>query len=145
MNLNRPLLVASLGLLCASPALADKPAYCAAYARDFADARAVDKNMWQHKYDIAYQSCIGEPKPLIARIPIPIKAKPVAKVVARVAETKPEPVAAPVQAVKPAKPAPGSDDWNIYCANKYVSFNVKTGTYLSHTGIERHCVVSGLN
>jgi BA14K-like protein len=145
MTLIRPFLVASLGVLCASPAWADKPAYCAAYARDFADARAVDKNMWQHKYDISYQSCIGEQKPLIARIPEPIKTKPVAKIVARVPEAKVEPVAAPAPAVRPSKPVPGSEDWNIYCANKYVSFDAKTGTYLSHTGVQRRCVASGFN
>ena len=50
-----------LGVIYTQPAWADKPAYCAAYARDFADARSREKPMWQHKYDIALQACLGKP------------------------------------------------------------------------------------
>jgi BA14K-like protein len=132
MNVFSALITMSLGVLIITPALADKPAYCAAYARDFADARAKDKVLWQHKYDITLQSCMGDPKPTIERVQAVAKKKPVAKIA--------EPTPAPV--VQIASPVAGSADWNIYCANKYTSFNPKTGTYMSKTGVERKCVVS---
>ncbi len=123
-----------------NPALAAKVDYCAAYARDFADAQTHDKSIWQHKYDIANAACLAEPQ---ANAQV-IKAKPIAKK----RTTKPEiavpaePQATPTSA--PAKPKlePGSENWNTYCANKYTSFSAKTGTYTSHTGVERKCVVS---
>jgi BA14K-like protein len=134
MNAFRALIILAVGVLTMTPALADKPAYCAAYARDFADARAKDKVLWQHKYDIALQSCIGEPKQVEASVPVAPKKVVVAKAV----ELVPDPAPAPKKVAMVA----GSDDWNIYCANKYTSFNPKTGTYMSKTGVERRCVVS---
>ncbi len=132
MNAFRALIILAVGILTMTPALADKPAYCAAYARDFADARAKDKVLWQHKYDIALQGCMGEPKPVAVSVPAIVKKKVVEKIV------EPNPVLVPQKLGLAA----GSADWNIYCANKYTSFNPKTGTYMSKTGVERRCVVS---
>lgn len=135
MNAHRALIIIALGVLSAPPAWADKPAYCAAYARDFADARAKDKDLWQHKYDIALADCLDAPQQKVAAAPM-AKKKASAKVkTAEVAKPEPAPTAAP-------KLLAGSADWNIYCANKYASFNVKTGTYLSKTGVARKCLVS---
>jgi BA14K-like protein len=128
MNILRP---AFMLLLFATPAMADKPAYCAAYARDFADARSHEKPMWQHKYDIALQACLGPPAPTIIKVVKPAKPK---KVETPIAVDEPLP--------KPTQLVAGSEDWNTYCANKYTSFNPKTGTYMSKTGVERKCVVS---
>ncbi len=36
----------------------------------------------------------------------------------------------------------GSEAWNEYCAAKYKSFNPDTGTYNSHSGKERRCLVT---
>ena len=36
----------------------------------------------------------------------------------------------------------GSPEWNDYCAKKYTSFSAKTGMYMSHTGVSRHCIVT---
>jgi hypothetical protein len=136
--------------LAATPALADKAAYCQAYARDFSDARATDKTEWQHKYDIALDACLGGGKKPVA---------PKAAEVAKPAPTKPPVVAAAAVQPQVAKPAPdapvkpiaeadlpdlvvGTPAWNDYCAKKYTSFNVKTGMYLSHTGVSRHCLVT---
>jgi hypothetical protein len=139
MNL-KPFSGLALLMLLSSSALADKAAYCAAYARDFADAKTHDKALWQHKYDIAQQSCMTEQKPAVATVsPSPPKApkiKPVS--VKPVAPVPPEPVAT----VAKAKLEPGSAEWNDYCAKKYTSFNAATGMYHSHTGIDRKCVVS---
>jgi BA14K-like protein len=123
---------------CATPAFAAKADYCAAYARDFADAQTRDKTLWQHKYDIASEACMAAPKAPVQEI----NAKPKLK--------KPK---AEAQIAVPAEPQtttasaklklePGSENWNTYCANKYTSFNAKTGTYTSRSGVERKCVVS---
>jgi BA14K-like protein len=149
MNSIRVIFALSCGLVLATPAMADKPAYCAAYARDFADARTKDKPMWQHKYDIALQACMTVPKPLVARIPD--DAKKVVESPKKVVKVKKEEVAAPAPepapepASKPEKSAklePGSAEWNTYCTNKYSSFNVKTGKYTSKTGVQRRCLVN---
>jgi BA14K-like protein len=86
------------------------------------------------------QSCIDEPKQAEASVP----AAPKKVVVAKAVELVPDPTPAPTPPSAPKKVAmvAGSDDWNIYCANKYTSFNPKTGTYMSKTGVERRCVVS---
>jgi BA14K-like protein len=137
-------LVLILALLLATPAHADRPAYCAAYARDFADVHGKDKTMWQHKYDIAFQACMGQATPQVTKPPskpmvarIPESAKKIIK--QKKLETA---VVAPELPKQTLKLKPGSEDWNTYCANKYTSFNPKTGNYLSKTGVERKCVVS---
>ena len=140
-------LIILLGL--ATPALADRASYCQAYARDFSDQRASDKDSWQHKFQIALDACLASHKQSAAK-PVVTTQRPGA------ANTAPKAVAAqPRQApakaavksadvVQPAaggtKPVPGSQAWNDYCTKKYTSFNVKTGMYLSHTGVQRRCV-----
>lgn len=132
----------------ATPANASKAEYCAAYARDFADARATDKALWQHKYDIAQASCLAPPKPApLVKITTP-KPKPK---VQEIVEIPPEPTLDPGPEPVIEKPAkklrlilePGSAAWNVYCDKKYSSFNPVTGTYTSRTGTERKCLVTG--
>jgi hypothetical protein len=137
-------------LALASPAWANKADYCAAYARDFADARSKDKPIWQHKYDIAQVACMAEPqKAEVAKAaPVAKKAtanknvvKPQAPPAIALA-IPPEPVVAEAPPAKPVKLEPGSPAWNEYCNKKYTSFNAKTGTYTSRTGVERKCLVN---
>ena len=148
----------------AGPALADKAAYCQAYARDFSDQTATDKAMWQHKFQIALDACLGQGKQ-VAKAPASKKhvvSKPEKPVVtesapepAKPVVTEPAPVLDKVAVVKPAhqlkktsvaKPpstalVAGTPHWNSYCAQKYTSFNPKTGMYLSKTGVARKCLV----
>ncbi len=116
----------------AGPAFADKAAYCQAYARDFSDQVATDKAMWQHKFQIALDACLGQGKQ-VAKAPVPKK------------QVAPKPVPEPVKAAiaKPPSTAllAGTPQWNSYCAQKYTSFNPKTGMYLSKTGVARKCLV----
>ena len=148
----------------AGPALADKAAYCQAYARDFSDQTATDKAMWQHKFQIALDACLGQGKQ-VAKEPAPKKpivTKPEKPVVAESAPEPEKPVVAKpapkLEKVAAAKPAPkpkktavakppsaalvaGTPEWNSYCAQKYTSFNPKTGMYLSNTRVARKCFV----
>lgn len=120
----------------AGPALAAKADYCAAYARDFADARTKDKPLWQHKYDIALAACMVEPTKSVVAKPAPPKQF--------APKIEPEPIIPPepIMVEKPAKLVAGSPEWNDYCIKKYNSFNIKKGTYLSRTGVERKCLVN---
>ncbi len=149
------LYVALLGVLAvsglaATPALADKAAYCQAYARDFSDARATDKTGWQHKYDIALDACLGGSKKPAAPKAVEVVKPAPAKQPAVAAATAQAQVAKPAQdaAVKPIAETDlpdlvvGSPEWNDYCAKKYTSFSAKTGMYMSHTGVSRHCIVT---
>ena len=142
------IILALFSCIMAAPANANKADYCAAYARDFADARATDKALWQHKYDIAQASCMAPPKPaLVIKVAVP-KAKPKVQVQMEIPpEPTPDPVPEPVIA-KPTKKLrlvlePGSAAWNVYCGKKYTSFNPVTGTYKSRTGVDRKCLVTG--
>ena len=124
-----------------SPVMADKPDYCAAYARDFADARSKDKPMWQHKYDIALAACMAEPKQAETIKPAIVKKR--AEKAEAPQDIPPEPKIAETSVpARPAKLVAGTAAWNDYCSNKYTSFNVKTGTYKSRTGVERKCLVN---
>ncbi len=144
------IVVAGLAILAASPALADKASYCTAYARDFADQRATDKVVWQHKYEIALDACLAKSKAVVAKVQKPLTFPPktknlkVAAPVPKPIEAAPAPVAKKpvVQPAALAKPLPGTVEWNEYCAKKYTSFNVKKGTYMSNTGVERKCLVT---
>jgi BA14K-like protein len=149
MSVLRVFLVLSIATV-AAPAFAAKSDYCAAYARDFADARTKDKPIWQHKYDIALASCMAEPKKAEAvkpATPKKVAVKPKPEVI-----IPPEPVPETVKVETPpykdvstprsAKPEPGSDAWNKYCTKKYSSFDIKKGTYTSRTGVERKCLVT---
>jgi hypothetical protein len=130
-----------LALACAaSPAFADKASYCKAYARDFADQASVDETTFQHKYQIAIDACLAKHAAPQLKRPQPRVFRP------KITNNDPAPplpkpiIVAPV--AKVATLSPGSPEWNDYCAKKYVSFNAKTGTYQSKTGVERKCVVS---
>jgi hypothetical protein len=150
-----------------SVAHADQAGWCAAYARDFADARATDKVLWQHKFDIAQQSCLNKeqaaapvveakkpevPKAELAKSEGSATAIPTAlpkAVAAPSVETvaaEPAIIADPVKSkhkVASSGPDSGSPEWNTYCAKKYTSFNSATGTYKSLTGVERKCLYTG--
>ena len=141
-------------VMAAGPAFADRPAYCAAYARDFANAATREKILWQHKYDISLQACLAQAKPKVVAVLMPsIVNKTPPPVVAEAVPPEPLPLPAANRKVKlvatmktvlaaPVKIVQGSDDWNAYCAQKYTSFDSKKGTYLSRTGVERKCLVT---
>ena len=129
--------ICAAGVL-ATPALADKAAYCQAYARDFSDQAATDKATWQHKFQIALDACLAGHKQAVKSAPI--KAAPPSKqAAAKPTPTPQEPVVA-----KPASATlmAGTSEWNNYCTKKYTSFSVKTGMYLSKTGVARKCIVT---
>ena len=184
------LLMSVAGFCFAGSAHADQAGWCAAYARDFADARATDKTMWQHKYDIAQKACLDDQKQTDAAPPLK-KVETVATVAAAATPPKPAAPAAAVKAVtappapavekivaeaKPMSgkgsekklveanlqeakavekkvadntkqsagpPQPGSAAWNAYCANKYTSYDAKSGMYRSLTGVQRKCRYTG--
>ena len=129
--------ICAAGVL-ATPALADKAAYCQAYARDFSDQTATDKATWQHKFQIALDACLAGHKQVAKSIPVKAAA-PAKRVAAKLAPTPQEPVVA-----KPASATlvAGTPEWNGYCTKKYTSFNDKTGMYLSKTGVARKCIVT---
>jgi hypothetical protein len=156
--------------LLARPAQADVQDYCTAVARDFADLRPKDRDIWQQRYDGANSDCIEQfsaPAAVAATAPKPRKKIAVAKPSKPEAvEIKPAPVdvktkkkirkpVAEVATVEGAtaeptaraagtrpKLTPGSPEWQDYCERKYTSFNREKGTYLSKTGVERKCLVT---
>ena len=144
----------------AGAAHADQAGWCAAYARDFADSHATDKVLWQHKFDIAQKSCLdnevaGAPVADVAKKPeapvttakkvepqpVKVEAIPAANPVAKVAA--PEPAVPAKTKTASGAPEVGSAEWNAYCAKKYSSFDAKTGTYQSLTGVKRKCLYTG--
>ena len=87
-----------------------------------------------------------EPAPVkVAKAKVKRKPKPKVEPVATepaaddVAAAVVEPTAAPR---KKPKLKVGSEAWNDYCTRKYNSFNRKTGTYTSRSGVERRCLVT---
>lgn len=124
------ILVIGLLLLSTDSAFANKQSYCAAYATDFANAQSKNKQYWQHKYDIAVEACstVSTPKS------VEIVSKPTLQQSAEIIPPEPTMVKAKLEA--------GSEDWNAYCSKKYTSFDVNTGMYHSHTGVDRKCVVT---
>ena len=125
----------------ATPALADKAAYCQAYARDFSDQIATDKAMWQHKFQIALDACLAGHKQVVKSAPIKtvVQQKQIA------AKSAPEKlVPEPAIVAKPASATlvAGTQEWNDYCTKKYTSFDIKTGMYVSKTGVARKCLVT---
>ena len=131
------LILLAAGLF-AAPALADKAAYCQAYARDFSDQTATEKTVWQHKFQIALDACLAVHKQVLKLVP-PKASPPQKQVAAKTAPTPPEPeVAKPDSTTLVA----GTPEWNDYCIKKYTSFNEKTGMYTSKTGVARKCLVT---
>ena len=130
----------------AASANASKADYCSVYAHDFADSHSPDRALWQHKYEIAMTDCLNESTPSTqvenGKMKVAIKTKKPDQKIASVTTKV-------VKSVQPTldktsaqnKLVPGSEAWNDYCTNKYASFNSKTGTYTSKTGVTRKCVV----
>jgi BA14K-like protein len=131
----------------ASVAQADSKSYCEIYAKDFASAKTSDVDQWQSMYHDSYTDCMDQYSSATTAVttPKPVQSNPKPVVKKKVATIKvPDKTAEPAAEKSVARVAmeEGSDEWNAYCANKYVSFNKDTGTYKSHTGKERHCVVT---
>jgi hypothetical protein len=120
-------------------ALASSQNYCEMFAKDFADTRTTDVDLWQKSYRSAFNDCMNQytavapavapKKKLQTQAAAPLNEQETSTVVAAV--VKPKGVL-----------EPGSEAWNEYCAAKYKSFNPDTGTYNSHTGKERRCIVT---
>lgn len=140
------LLAAAMLIAVSSNVMASKADYCSVYAHDFADGHSHDKAVWQHKYEIAMTDCLGENS--ISETVRNAKTKSIVKA----KKTEQKIASAPLKVVKQTpdlnakaatqtKLVPGSEAWNNYCTNKYASFDAKSGTYTSKTGVERKCVV----
>ena len=135
----------------ATHAAAGSQSYCEVFAKDFADGRTTDVDLWQKSYRNAFNDCMNQ---YTATAPVAVAKKPLQKDVEAplnppevVAETPQRTLLKPLDPTaekSKAAPAlvPGSEAWNEYCAAKYVSFNPDTGTYNSRTGKERRCVVT---
>ena len=119
---------------------ANSQAYCELFAKDFADTRTTDVDLWQKSYRNAFNDCMNQ---YTAAAPAaPAKKKLQKQAATPIAESETSTAVAAV--VKPKKPAleEGSEAWNEYCATKYKSFNPDTGTYNSYNGKERRCLVT---
>ena len=118
---------------------ANSQAYCELFAKDFADGRTTDVDLWQISYRNAFNDCMNQ---YTAAAPAAAPKKQLQKQ-ASVPLAAPETSEEAAAVVKPKlKLEPGTEAWNEYCAAKYKSFNPDTGTYNSHTGKERRCTVT---
>jgi hypothetical protein len=125
--------------LFSSPGLAGSQTYCEILAKDTADGRTTDVELWQISYLNAFNDCINQ---YTATAPVAAPKKALQKQAA-VPLAAPETSEEAAAVVKPKlKLEPGTEAWNEYCAAKYKSFNPDTGTYNSHTGKERRCTVT---
>ena len=120
-------------------ASASSQTYCEMFAKDFADGRATDVDLWQISYRNAFNDCMNQ-YTAAAPVAAPKKALQKQAAVPLAAPETSEEAAAVVKAK--LKLEPGTEAWNEYCAAKYKSFNPDTGTYNSHTGKERRCIVT---
>lgn len=114
--------------------------YCEMFAKDFADTRTTEVDLWQRAYRNAFNDCMNQYTAVAPAAPA--KKKLQKQAAAPIAES--ETTTAVAAVVKPKKPVleEGSEAWNEYCAAKYKSFNPDTGTYNSYNGKERRCVVT---
>ena len=120
-------------------ASASSQTYCEMFAKDFADGRTTDVDLWQISYRNAFNDCMNQ---YTAAAPVAAPKKALQKQAA-VPLSEPETSEEAAAVVKPKlKLEPGTEAWNEYCAAKYKSFNPDTGTYNSHTGKERRCIVT---
>ena len=120
-------------------ASASSQTYCEMFAKDFADGRTTDVDLWQISYRNAFNDCMNQ---YTAAAPVAAPKKALQKQAA-VPLAAPETSEEAAAVVKPKlKLEPGTEAWNEYCAAKYKSFNPDTGTYNSHTGKERRCTVT---
>ena len=119
--------------------LASSQTYCEMFAKDFADGRTTEVDLWQISYRNAFNDCMNQ---YTAAAPVAAPKKALQKQAA-VPLAAPETSEEAAAVVKPKlKLEPGTEAWNEYCAAKYKSFNPDTGTYNSHTGKERRCIVT---
>ncbi len=126
-------------VLLSTPASASSQTYCEMLAKDFADTRTTDVDLWQKSYRNAFNDCMNQ---YTAAAPAAAPKKQLQKQAA-VPLAAPETSEEAAAVVKPKlKLEPGTEAWNEYCAAKYKSFNPDTGTYNSHTGKERRCTVT---
>ena len=132
------LVILVAGIL-STPAAANSQTYCELFAKDFADGRTTDVDLWQKSYRNAFNDCMNQ---YTAAAPVAAPKKALQKQAA-VPLAAPETSEEAAAVVEPKlKLEPGTEAWNEYCAAKYKSFNPDTGTYNSHTGKERRCTVT---
>lgn len=126
-------------VLASTQASANSQTYCEMLAKDFADTRTTDVDLWQKSYRNAFNDCMNQYTAVAPAAPPKKKLQKQAAAPLNESET-----ATAVAAVVKPKPElePGSEAWNEYCAAKYKSFNPDTGTYNSYNGKERRCVVT---
>ncbi|MEQ1520057.1 MAG: BA14K family protein [Aestuariivirga sp.] len=126
-------------VLASMQASANSQTYCEMLAKDFADTRTTDVDLWQKSYRNAFNDCMNQYTAVAPAAPPKKKLQKQAAAPLNESET-----ATAVAAVVKPKPElePGSEAWNEYCAAKYKSFNPDTGTYNSYNGKERRCVVT---
>jgi hypothetical protein len=118
---------------------ANSQAYCELFAKDLADGRTTDIDLWQISYRNAFNDCMNQ---YTAAAPAAAPKKQLQKQ-ASVPLAAPETSEKAAAVVKPKlKLEPGTEAWNEYCAAKYKSFSPDTGNYMSHTGKERRCLVT---
>lgn len=122
-----------------APASASSQNYCEMFAKDFADTRTTDVDLWQTSYRNAFNDCMNQ---YTAAAPAAAPKKQLLKQAA--APLNEQETSTQVAAVVKPKLTleEGSEAWNEYCAAKYKSFNPDTGTYNSHSGKERRCLVT---
>jgi len=121
-------------------ASASSQIYCEMFAKDFADIRTTDVDLWQVSYRNAFNDCMNQ---YTAAAPAAAPKKPLQKqAAAPLNESETSTAVAAVVKPKKAELEEGSEAWNEYCAAKYKSFNPDTGTYNSLTGKERRCLVT---
>ena len=120
-------------------ASASSQTYCEVFAKDSADVRTTEVDLWQTSYRNAFNDCMNQ---YTAAAPVAAPKKALQKQAA-VPLAAPETSEEAAAVVKPKlKLEPGTEAWNEYCAAKYKSFNPDTGTYNSHTGKERRFIVT---
>lgn len=122
-----------------APASASSQNYCEMFAKDFADTRTTDVDLWQISYRNAFNDCMNQ---YTAAAPAAAPKKQLLKQAA--APLNEQETSTQVAAIVKPKLTleEGSEAWNEYCAAKYKSFNPDTGTYNSHSGKERRCLVT---
>ena len=127
-------------VLVSTPASANSQTYCEMFAKDFADTRTTDVDLWQKSYRNAFNDCMNQYTAVAPAAPAKKKLQKQAAAPLKEQET----ATAVAAVVKPKKLEleEGSEAWNEYCAAKYKSFNPDTGTYNSYNGKERRCVVT---
>jgi hypothetical protein len=118
------LAIAALVLL-STQASANSQTYCEMLAKDFADTRTTDVDLWQKSYRNAFNDCMNQYTAVAPAAPA--KKKLQKQAAAPIAESETATVVAVVKQKKLVwRRAPA---WNEYCAAKYKSFNPDTGTY----------------